>query len=150
MNNVEILISDAPLSWHGQYQRALCGEYGAVAQFVGIVRNHNHDRLVKAVEYDIFAPLAQRVLEEICHEAKKQWGEKSYIYAAHRYGKLTVGEASVAIVAATPHREEAFAACRYVIEQIKLRAPIWKKEHYDSGESEWVKGHSLCQHATGH
>lgn len=147
MNKVDILISDAPLTWDGHYQRALFGEYGAVAQFVGVVRNHNRGRAVKAVEYDIFAPLARRVLEEICQETRKQWGEKTYLYVAHRHGKLAVGEASVIIIAATPHRDEAFTACRYIIEQIKLRAPIWKKEHYDSGESEWVKGHSLCQHA---
>lgn len=122
-------------------------ENGAGALFLGAVRNLNMGRDVRAVSYDVFAPLAEESFREICAEAREKWGEGTNIYVAHAKGKLAVGDLSIVIAAGTPHRSESFAACRYVIEEIKKRSPIWKQEHYTDGDSEWVQGHALCQHA---
>lgn len=122
-------------------------ENGAGALFLGAVRNLNMGRDVLAVSYDVFAPLAEESFREICAEARKKWGAGTNLYVAHAKGRLAVGELSIVIAAGTPHRSESFAACRYVIEEIKKRSPIWKQEHYTDGDSEWVQGHALCQHA---
>ena len=121
-------------------------ENGALNMFVGKVRNHNMGKAVNAVSYDVFAPLACTVFQELCAEAKAQFGERLRLYVEHYKGKLTIGGISVIIAASSPHRDESFKACRYLIEQLKIRAPIWKQEHYVDGDSEWVKGHALCGH----
>ncbi len=120
--------------------------YGAGALFVGAVRNRNQGRDVVGISYDVFAPLAEHCFGEICAEAAAKWGPDLRLYMAHAKGRLDVGGLSVVIAAGSPHRGEAFAACRYVIEQIKSRAPVWKQEHYRDGDSDWVQGHALCQH----
>lgn len=124
--------------------------HGAQDFFFGSVRAKNLGREVVAVGYDAATPLAEKVLREIACEAISQWGETLRICVLHRVGKLTVGEISVAIGVSSPHRDESFQACRYVIEEIKKRAPIWKKEFYSDGETEWLKGHALCQHSHHH
>lgn len=112
---------------------------GALALFVGVVRNHHKGRRVRAVTYQAHQPLAAKVLSEICTEAERRFGIKAR--ATHRVGRLKVGQASVAVAAAGAHRAEAFAACRHVIERIKARLPIWKKEHYADGSSAWLDSH---------
>jgi len=119
-------------------------ECGAETWFHGIVRNNNLGRAVIALEYDVQKPLAEKTLEMICDEALTQFGDGLQIVVAHRIGKLNVGETSVSIGVRAPHRNEAFLACRYLIEQLKVRVPIWKKEYYTDGESEWLRG---CQHS---
>ena len=120
---------------------------GAQVTFFGVVRDLNQGQKVRAVSYDAFVPLCKNILEEIAREAVQKWGAQGMqLVVLHRVGRLEVGEASVAIGVSTPHRDEAYQASRYVIEQIKVRAPIWKQEHYASGDSGWVKGHELCQH----
>ncbi len=121
--------------------------HGAQNIFLGSVRAVNVGKEVVAVEYDAFEPLAEQVFLEIAAEAQEKWGSDLKINVIHRVGKLAVGEISVAIGVSSTHRDEAFRASRYVIEQIKVRAPIWKKEYYADGETEWLKGHALCQHA---
>lgn len=121
-------------------------ENGALNMFVGKVRNHNMGKAVNAVSYDVFAPLACKVFQEICAEATAQFGERLRLYIEHYKGKLEIGGISVIIAVGSPHRDESFQACRYLIEQLKIRAPIWKQEHYVDGDSEWVKGHTLCGH----
>ena len=123
----------------------LPSDHGAHSQFMGVVRDHNHGKKVLKVEYDAFIPLAEKELKDICHEAEKKWGPLN-VYVHHRLGELFVGDASVIISVSSPHRNEAFEASRYVIEELKKRVPIWKKETYEDGESEWLKGHALCQH----
>lgn len=118
---------------------------GAQTFFFGAVRARNAGRDVVAVEYDAAEALAERVLGEIASEALSKWGRGLKIQVIHRTGRLEVGELSVAIGVSSPHRDEAYLASRYVIEQIKVRAPIWKKEIYSDGETEWLKGHALCQ-----
>lgn len=118
--------------------------HGAEASFVGVVRNRHEGRSVLAVTYDAFEPLAAKVLAEIAEEAAGKFS--ALVAAEHRVGRLAVGEASVAIAAGAPHRVEAFEACRYVIEEIKRRLPVWKREHYVDGESAWLSGCSLAAH----
>lgn len=120
--------------------------HGATAMFLGVVRNRNQGREVKAVNYEAHVPLTLRVFDEICVEAKARWGDGLNVVLSHRLGQLNVGEASVLIAVSTPHRAEAFDASRYIIEELKRRAPIWKKEYYHDGESEWLRGHALCSH----
>ena len=111
---------------------------GAVATFVGLVRDHNAGRRVLWLDYEAFAPLAVKAFEQIAGEAAARWpGARLAIH--HRAGRVAIGEASVAIAAASPHRAEAFAACRYAIERVKQIAPIWKHEHFDGGEV-WIEG----------
>lgn len=121
--------------------------HGAQVFFYGRVRRLNLGREVSGVSYDAHTPLATRTLLEIAREANAQWGPGLQIHILHRTGRVAVGEVSVSIGVSSPHRDEAYQASRYVIEQIKLRPPIWKKEHYLDGDSEWLQGHALCQHA---
>ena len=121
-------------------------ENGALNMFIGKVRNHNMGKAVNAVSYDVFAPLACKVFQEICAEATAQFGDRLRLYIEHYKGKLEIGGISVIIAVGSPHRDESCQACRYLIEQLKIRAPIWKQEHYVDGDSEWVKGHTLCGH----
>ena len=120
--------------------------HGAQNFFFGAVRAKNLGRTVVAVAYDAFVPFAEVTIFEIAGEARTKWGDSLKICVIHRTGKLKVGELSVAIGVSSPHRDESYRASRYIIEQIKQRAPIWKKEFYENGETEWLKGHALCQH----
>lgn len=124
-------------------------QHGAINVFVGAVRSRNLGREVLAVEYECFTPLCQKIFYEIAEEASLKWGTDSNILVIHRHGRLLVGEPSVAIVATTGHRDESYKMTRYIIEEIKRRAPVWKKEFYTDGETEWVRGHALCQHVKG-
>jgi molybdopterin synthase catalytic subunit len=111
---------------------------GALATFVGLVRDHNAGRTVLWLEYEAFAPLALKAFEQIAAEAAGRWpGARIAIH--HRTGRVAIGEASVAIAAASPHRADAFAVCRYGIERLKQIAPIWKHEHFEGGEV-WIEG----------
>lgn len=130
-----------------QIQRLLSDpSHGAQLLFHGVVRNINHGRQVQAVSYDAFRPLAESCFQEICQEATERWGKTLQVALIHRVGRLEVGEVSVSIAVGLPHRDEAYQASRYIIEELKKRAPIWKKEHYIDGESEWLQGHALCSH----
>jgi molybdopterin synthase catalytic subunit len=119
--------------------------HGASAVFIGVVRSVHAGRRVKAVAYDCFIPLAEKELARILREAEKKW--PAAVAAVHRVGHLKVGEASVAVAAGSMHRAEAFAACRWVIDEIKHRLPVWKKEHYIRGEGRWLPGCSLGRRA---
>lgn len=111
---------------------------GAVATFVGLVRELNLGRRVVRLEYEAYAPLAVRVFERIAAEAAERWPGAA-LAMHHRVGTLAIGDASVVIAAASAHRADAFAACRYAIERVKQIAPIWKREHFDGGDV-WVEG----------
>lgn len=111
---------------------------GAIALFVGVVRDENAGRRVTHLDYEAYAPLAIRAFEHIEREALERW-PSTRLAIAHRIGRLAVGDASVVIAAASPHRADAFAVSRYAIERIKQIAPIWKHEHFDGGEV-WVEG----------
>lgn len=111
---------------------------GAVATFLGLVRDHHQGRRVTHLEYEAYVPLAERALARIIEEARAEWPE-ARLAIHHRIGRLAIGEASVAIAAASPHRADAFAACRYAIERIKQIVPVWKHEYFEGGEA-WVEG----------
>ena len=115
-----------------------------MASFIGTVRAVHAGRHVRSVSYDCFVPLAEKELARIAARAEKRWPVR--VAAAHRTGRLKVGEASVAIAVGSAHRAEAYAACRFVIEEIKLRLPVWKKERYTTGEGRWLAGCALRGH----
>lgn len=111
---------------------------GAVASFLGVVRATHKGRAVRYLEYEAFEPLALKVFEQIEMEMRQQW-PGAVLGLRHRVGRLEVGEASVAIAVATPHRADSFQGCRYAIERVKQIAPIWKHEFFVDGDA-WVEG----------
>ena len=114
-------------------------EDGAITLFLGTVRDHNDGRPVAGMTYDAYGAMAERVLETITAEAAERLATDR-IAVVHRVGELRIGDMSVAIAASSPHRAESFDAARYVIEEIKKRLPVWKKEHYTDGSREWLDG----------
>jgi molybdopterin synthase catalytic subunit len=114
------------------------GVDGAIATFLGLVRNHNQGRRVQYLEYEAYEPLALKAFERIAREVGDRWrGVRLALH--HRVGRLEIGEASVAIAAASAHRADAYAACRYAIERVKQIAPVWKHEYFDGGDV-WIEG----------
>lgn len=135
---MRFLISGAPLDI-GQVVRGVARpDCGGIAAFVGTTRDHNAGRRVLYLEYEAYGPLAIRSFERIAAEAAERWADVS-LAIHHRVGRVDIGEPSVVIAAASPHRAEAFAAARYAIERLKQIAPIWKHEHFEGGE-EWIEG----------
>ena len=131
-------ITSAPLSVEAVLRAVEGPGAGAVTTFVGLVRDHNVGRKVLWLDYEAYAPLAEKALGLIVSEGEAHWsGARLAIH--HRTGRLEIGEASVVIAVATPHRADAFAACRYAIERIKQIVPIWKHEHFEGGEV-WIEG----------
>ena len=114
-------------------------EDGAVILFLGVVRDHNDGRPVSGMTYEAYDEMAGSVLEAIAEEAAERLGTDR-VAVVHRAGELAIGDVSVAIAASSPHRAESFDAARYVIEEIKKRLPVWKKEHYAEAESRWLDG----------
>jgi MoaE-MoaD fusion protein len=114
------------------------GRFGAIATFVGTVRRQNAGREVAYLEYEAYEPLAAKALGLIAGEVTGHWPTVR-LAIQHRTGRLEPGEASIVIAAASPHRAEAFQACRYVIERVKQIVPIWKREVFDGGDA-WVEG----------
>jgi adenylyltransferase/sulfurtransferase len=128
---------------------------GAFVSFEGRVRDHNDGRQVDALDYEVFAPLALTEGAAILEEARQKFGVNA-IRAVHRQGELKLGDCAVWVGVVSAHRDEAFRACRYVIDEVKHRLPIWKKEHYRDGTAEWVNcqhpgaGHEDHSHGDGH
>ena len=113
-------------------------QYGAQAYFVGTVRSPNLGRTVEFIEYEGYAPLARRVMEDAATAARERHGELR-VYIEHRTGRLTPGEASILIGVASPHRRAALEACDFLIERLKVEVPVWKREGDEDGEH-WVAG----------
>ncbi len=114
---------------------------GAVVCFEGIVRNHNEGKAVVALEYEAYETLGTTEAEKILAEARTNFGILNAV-CVHRVGELKVGDMAVFVAVTSAHRHEAYQASRYIIDEIKTRLPIWKKETYASGSSSWVN----CQH----
>jgi molybdopterin synthase catalytic subunit len=123
-----------PEQLRGQLQDPACGGYAA---FEGWVRDVNEGRTVLRLEYEAFGPLALREGERILAEAQQRFGV-ARARCAHRVGSLAIGELAVWVGVSAAHRGEAFDACRYIIDEVKHRLPIWKKEYYQNGDSGWV------------
>jgi sulfur-carrier protein adenylyltransferase/sulfurtransferase len=122
---------------------------GGFAAFEGWVRDHNEGRRVRRLEYEAFEPLAIKEGERIIAEAMTRFGVE-HASCVHRIGALEIGETAVWVGVTARHRDEAFRACRYIIDEVKHRLPIWKKEHYESGDSGWVNCERCAEPATGH
>ena len=119
-------------------------KFGAVIYFVGTVRDLNENKSVTGITYDAKESMVIKSFEEIYEEADNKLNIKEKaVFIEHVKGYVGLGELSIIIAVATPHRAECFTLSRYIIEEIKKRSPIWKKEHYENEESEWLKGTSI-------
>jgi molybdopterin synthase catalytic subunit len=118
---------------------------GGYCAFEGWVRNENEGHTVERLEYEAYEPLAIAEGEKVLAEARERFGILG-ARCVHRVGMLDLGDCAVWIGVASKHRDEAFKACRYIIDEIKVRLPIWKKEHYTDGNSGWVNCERCAQH----
>ena len=143
---IHVSISEKPIDIAAAHAFVADPAHGAVNSFIGAVRETNLGKDVVGVSYDVFEPLAVKVLQQLCEKVRDSYAGKINISMTHFKGRLDVGGISIIIAVSTPHRAESFEACRTLIEELKHRAPIWKQEHYTDGDSEWVQGHALCQH----
>ena len=109
---------------------------GAVATFVGLVRDHHAGREVASLSYSAYGAMAEKICADVCAEAQARW--QVHVALAHRLGKLAIGETAIAVAVASGHRDAAFDACRWIVDQVKSRAPIWKRERYADGSEAWV------------
>jgi molybdopterin synthase catalytic subunit len=133
-------ISNAPLDEDEVVRRVAGDDTGGVVSFVGTVRDHSRGHSIKYLEYEAYPEMAEREMQKICDEAALRW-PGTRVAIAHRVGHLDIGDAAVVVVAAAPHRGEAFDACRYAIDTLKVTVPIWKKEMATDGEY-WVDDHA--------
>ena len=119
-------------------------DYGASIFFTGTVRNQNNNKSVLGITYDSHDALVIKSFEEIYSEAEEKLNIKNKsVFIEHAKGYLNLGEISIIIAVACKHREEAYVLSRYIIEEIKKRSPIWKKEHYTNNQSDWLKGNPI-------
>ena len=114
---------------------------GASVLFLGIIRNHSEGRRVLCLEYEAYEEMAERLIQDLIEEAKSRW-PVDQIQILHRLGKVGLGQIAVGIEVLAAHRDEAYQASRFLIEGIKRKVPIWKKEYFEDGTSAW----SRCQH----
>ncbi len=112
------------------------GGRGGTVVFVGSVRRSAEDGPVRAIDYSAYEEMLAEEFDRIVQQAREHWPQAQFS-AQHRLGRVPLGEPSIAVVAAAPHREEAFAACRHVIEEAKRRLPVWKKELFEDGGTRW-------------
>jgi molybdopterin synthase catalytic subunit len=139
-----VAITAAPLDPQSLAALVVAEGDGAIASFLGVVRDENLGRRVLFLEYEAYETLAIKALDRIVAEAAGAWPD-TRLAVHHRIGRLEIGEASIVIAAASPHRAHAFAACRYAIERVKQIVPIWKREHFDGGDV-WLEGATADPH----
>jgi molybdopterin synthase catalytic subunit len=135
-------LTDEPIDSNALVQRVMRRSDGAYVLFEGVVRNHHEGKAVESIFYDAYRPMAEKEIEKIVSDVEQQFPGVA-VALLHRLGHLVVGDASIAIVASSPHRAESFAACRILIDRIKETVPIWKKERGPDGE-EWVGWQGRC------
>ena len=138
---MKFAVTDKPIDVQATRRRVADNACGALVVFEGWIRDHNEGRAVERLEYEVYRPLAEKEGARIVDEAVTRFGV-SHALCLHREGLLELGEVAVIVCVTAPHRGVAFDAARYIIDEVKTRLPIWKKEHYVSGPSEWVN----CQH----
>jgi molybdopterin synthase catalytic subunit len=138
-------LTDSPLDLGALVADVAADDRGGIASFIGMVRDHHQGRAVQALEYSAYAPMAEAECARIVEETERRWLVR--VALRHRVGMLEIGDAAVAIAVAGAHRDEAFAACRHVIEEVKRRVPIWKRERYSDGTVEWVGGPASAETA---
>lgn len=135
-------LTDDPIDPRVLVDRVMRRSDGAYVLFEGVVRNHHEGKAVESIFYDAYRPMAEKEIGKIVGEVEAQFPGTA-VAVVHRLGQLVVGDSSIAIVAASPHRAEAFGACRLLIDRIKETVPIWKKERGPDGE-EWVGWQGRC------
>ena len=140
-----VAIRTAPLDVPAALDFVSDPRFGGIASFIGRVREHNLGRTVTGISYDLFEPLALKTFRDIGERARAEVGDPLKLWISHAKGDLGLGDLAVVVAAGTPHRDEAFRACRLAIEALKHEAPIWKQEHYVDGDSAWSEGCSLCE-----
>ena len=131
-------ITEDEISVDALYNTVLKDSHGAVVTFAGVVRDHSGDKRTNYLEYEAYTNMAEKKMAEIGDEIQRQWGIAD-VAILHRVGRLEIGEISVLIAIASPHRAEALAACKYAIDRLKEIVPIWKKEVGENGDY-WVEG----------
>jgi molybdopterin synthase catalytic subunit len=129
-------VTDKPIHLQELVDFVTDPEAGAVATFIGTTRNHNEGRRVIALDYEAYPEMAEKQLARLGQEASEKW-QICRMAIVHRLGPVQIAEPSVVIAVSAAHREAAFAACRFAIEEIKKTVPIWKKEVYEGGEI-WI------------
>jgi len=137
---VEAVISAAPIDAAALVRNVSGPGEGAVLLFLGTVRDHNRDRRVERLDYEAFAPMARKELVAICQEAAGSF-DLAGVSAVHRTGRLVPGEASLGVAVAAAHRDAAYRGSRWIVEEIKRRLPVWKREAYADGTEAWLDGH---------
>ena len=130
-------LTPEPIDYHALTEKVRRDDCGAVVTFLGTVRDLTDGRVTTSLDYEAYPGMAERKLAEIEADTRARWpvGDMAMI---HRLGHLEVGEISVAVAVSCPHRSQAFEACRHAIDRLKEIVPIWKKEHWADGTTEWV------------
>ena len=137
--NRKIALSESPLSIDEQYEFLRDDSVGGICLFIGTIRNKNLDKGVERLEMEAYPPMAIKQIEKLCEQASTTWQIKKAV-VVHRIGKLAIGDIAVIIGVASVHRPEAFAACQWLIDELKKEVPIWKNEFYEDGSS-WLVPH---------
>jgi molybdopterin synthase catalytic subunit len=132
-------ITTAPLNLQEVYDLAADPANGSVNLMCGTVRNQTNQRPVDFLEYEAYESMALKVFAHIAEEIYQRWPDTNRVVIHHRIGKLHIGEISVIVAVGSPHRQEGFEACQYAIDTLKYNAPVWKKEYWEDGRSEWVE-----------
>ena len=125
------------IDYHTMTEQVRRDDCGAVVLFLGTVRDLTGERITVALDYEVYPAMAEKKMAEIETEARRLWPIGDIIME-HRLGRLDVGDISVAVAVSCPHRVQAFEACRYAIDRLKELVPIWKKENWADGSTEWV------------
>jgi molybdopterin synthase catalytic subunit len=141
-------VTHAPLDLGALIARVAGPDAGAIASFVGTVRNVHEGRAVTGIDYEAYEPMASLELARVANEAVARWPGVR-VAVSHRVGTLVVGDASVAIAVASARRAPALDAVRFVIETLKVRVPIWKREHYVDGTRAWVDPTASAHESAG-
>lgn len=129
-------LTELPIGLDALVAQVTRPEAGGIATFLGVVRDHHNGRAVSQLEYSAYPAMAEAECGRLVAEAQERW--PCWVALAHRVGPLEVGDTAVAIAVASAHRAAAFDACRWMIEELKCRVPIWKREAYRDGSEEWV------------
>ena len=132
-----IRLTRDPIDYHALTEQVRRRDCGAVVTFLGTVRDLTGDKVTVALDYEAYPGMAEKKMAEIERDTRTRWPVGD-IALVHRLGHLDVGEVSVAVAVSCPHRAQAFEACRHAIDRLKELVPIWKKEHWTDGDTEWV------------
>jgi molybdopterin synthase catalytic subunit len=132
-----IQLTREPIDHHAITEQVRRGDCGAVVTFLGTVRDLTGERVTVALDYEAYPGMAEKKMAEIEQDTRARWPVGTLVMV-HRLGHLDIGEISVAVAVSCPHRAQAFEACRYAIDRLKELVPIWKKENWADGSTEWV------------